>query len=279
VDTDFAGMEYSSHEEQEHGHGRSETRSVHTILHPEGIRDQSLWQDLQAITMIVSEQQVAGKEASMEVRYYIGSKAMQAAGYARAIRGHWGIENGLHWVLDMSFAEDQSRIRKEHGPENFALLRRLALSLIKRNRQRGSVRGQRLLLMRYPKLIRANSTRDQLVLNVDMAPTLLDLAGTAAPTDMHGASLLPLLKGDAPKWRTSFLAEYFAPPHNRIPAWQAVRTTQWKYIHYTAVGEMDELYDLAADRYELKNVIHEPGAAGVLKEMRTALERLRNETP
>jgi predicted transposase YbfD/YdcC len=133
-----------SHEEQEHGHGRSETRSVHTILHPEGIRDQSLWQDLQAITMIVSEQQVAGKEASMEVRYYIGSKAMQAAGYARAIRGHWGIENGLHWVLDMSFAEDQSRIRKEHGPENFALLRRLALSLIKRNRQRGSVRGQRL---------------------------------------------------------------------------------------------------------------------------------------
>jgi arylsulfatase A-like enzyme len=91
--------------------------------------------------------------------------------------------------------------------------------------------------------------------------------------------MAPRPKGNGSKWRTWFLAEYFAPPHNRIPGWQAVRTTKWKYIHYNGVEGKDELYDLAADRYELKNVIHERSAAAVLKEMQTELVRLRRAVP
>lgn len=143
-DTDFASMEPSHHVEEERGHGRIATRSVTTILHPQGIRDETLWQDLRALTRIVSTRQVADQEMTEEVRYYIGSKAAGAKSYARYIRSHWGIENGLHGVLDMSFDEDHCRRRTDHSAENFALLRRLALSLLKQNGRPGSVRGKRL---------------------------------------------------------------------------------------------------------------------------------------
>jgi predicted transposase YbfD/YdcC len=143
-DSDFAGMEYSVHQEAYRGHGREETHVVHTIQQPEGIRDLALWQDLKTITLVVSTRQEKGKEATVEARYYIGSKAAKAAAHASYIRGHWGIENGLHWVLDVSFDEDQSRMRKDHSPENMSLLRRLALSLLKQHGTKGSIRGKRL---------------------------------------------------------------------------------------------------------------------------------------
>lgn len=143
VDSDFAGLEHSYHEEVYKGHGRVETHRVWTILHPEGIRDQALWQDLQAITLICSERQEKGKEDTIELRYYIGSKAAKAKAYASYVRGHWGIENGQHWVLDVCFDEDHSRMRTDHSAENMALLRRLALSLLKRHGAKGSVRGKR----------------------------------------------------------------------------------------------------------------------------------------
>jgi predicted transposase YbfD/YdcC len=94
--------------------------------------------------MIISQQQEAGKELTEEVRYYIGSKAAKAKAYASYVRGHWGIENGQHWILDVCFGEDQSRMRTDHSPENMALLRRLALSLLKQHKRKGSVRGKRL---------------------------------------------------------------------------------------------------------------------------------------
>ena len=140
---DFAGLEHSRHEEVYAGHGRKETHQVYTILHPEGIRDQALWKDLKAITLIYSERQEAGKEDTAEVRYYIGSKAAKASAYAGYVRGHWGIENGLHWILDVSFDEDGCRMRTDHSAENMALLRRLALSLLKQHGGKGSVRGKR----------------------------------------------------------------------------------------------------------------------------------------
>ncbi|HTH47219.1 MAG TPA: ISAs1 family transposase [Candidatus Limnocylindria bacterium] len=143
LDSDFAGLRHSVHEEVYTGHGRVETQQVYTILHPEGIRDQALWKDLQAITMIYSQRQQAGQEDSEEVRYYIGSKAAKASAYAGYVRGHWGIENGLHWVLDVSFDEDRSRMRTDHSAENMALLRRLALSVLKQHGGKGSVRGKR----------------------------------------------------------------------------------------------------------------------------------------
>jgi predicted transposase YbfD/YdcC len=144
LDTDFAGMEHSYHEESYRGHGREEKHSVHTILNPEGIRDQSLWQDLKAITIVFSERQEPGKGKTEELRYYIGSRAAKAKAYTSYVRSHWGIENGLHWVLDVSFDEDQCRMRTDHSPENMALLRRLALCLLKRHGRQGSIRGKRL---------------------------------------------------------------------------------------------------------------------------------------
>ncbi len=116
---------------------------MYTILHSEGIRDQALWKDLKAIALIYSERQEAGKEDTAEVRYYIGSKAAKASAYAGYVRGHGGIENGLHWILDVSFDEDHCRMRTDHSAENMALLRRLALSLLKQQGGKGSVRGKR----------------------------------------------------------------------------------------------------------------------------------------
>jgi predicted transposase YbfD/YdcC len=144
LETDFADMEYSYHEECDDGHGREEKHSVYTILNPEGIRDQALWQDLKALTIGYSERQEAGKEKTEELRYDIGSRAAKAKIYANAIRSHGGIENGLHWVLDVSFDEDGCRMRTDHSPENMAWLRRLALCLLKRHGGKGSIRGKRL---------------------------------------------------------------------------------------------------------------------------------------
>jgi predicted transposase YbfD/YdcC len=142
--TDFAGLDYSCHTEEYKGHGRVENLCVQTILKPEGMRSEELWQDLTAITMVFCERAEQGKEATTEFRYYIGSKEAPAANYASYIRGHWGIENGLHWVLDVSFDEDRSRMRTDHSAENMGLLRRLALSLLKQHKKKGSVRGKRL---------------------------------------------------------------------------------------------------------------------------------------
>jgi predicted transposase YbfD/YdcC len=144
LDTDFAGLEHSQHEECYGGHGRVERHSVHTIVNPEGIRDAALWQDLKAIVMVFSERQEQGKEETAEVRFYIGSRAAKAKAYAGSIRSHWGIENGLHWVLDVSFDEDGCRMRTDNSPENMALLRRLALCVLKRHEGKGSIRGKRL---------------------------------------------------------------------------------------------------------------------------------------
>jgi predicted transposase YbfD/YdcC len=139
---------YSYHETVECHHGRRESRCYATIDRPSGIRDESLWQDLRTITMVASERQVIGEEATTEVRYYIGSKPGKAKEYARYIRGHWGIENSLHWVLDMTFDEDRSRIRKDHGPENMAFLRRMAVSVLKNTEScKGSIRSKQLQAM------------------------------------------------------------------------------------------------------------------------------------
>ena len=136
------------------------------------------------------------------------------------------------------------------------------------------------LLMRCPKLIEAKSIRRELVLNVDIAPTLLDLAGVDVPKNMHGRSLAPLLKEGSGDWRKSALTEYFSNPNNRIPGWQAVRTERWKYVRYVGPGlnGMDELYDLEADRYEMRNLVGEASAAKTVAELRTELERLLAET-
>ncbi len=135
----------SFHETIEQGHGRLEARQYVTIDRPSGIRDAGLWQDLRTVSMVVSERQVRGGAATVEFRYYIGSKPGTAKEYARYLRGHWGIENSLHWVLDVTSREDRSRIKKENAPESFGLPRRLALCLLKKETtSKRSIKGKRL---------------------------------------------------------------------------------------------------------------------------------------
>jgi predicted transposase YbfD/YdcC len=112
------------------GRGRQEVRTVTLVTDLSRIRDRELWAGLRGVCMVL-EERTLGDQTSMEVRYYIGSFPGTAQEYAEVIRGHWGIENTLHWVLDVVFREDASRARAEHGAENLAWLRRMAVSLLK----------------------------------------------------------------------------------------------------------------------------------------------------
>ena len=131
------------------------------------------------------------------------------------------------------------------------------------------------LVIWFPKQIRAKSVPDGFALNIDVAPTLLELAGTPIPADIEGRSLMPLLRGTARDWRTSFLIEYYSDkvfPRILNMGYQSVRTERWKYIHYTELDDMDELYDLAADPGEMNNAIGDPARAA---DLRTAERRTR----
>jgi predicted transposase YbfD/YdcC len=127
---------------RERGHGRQEERSYVVIQNVEGIRDRSLWRQLTAVGMCYSERTVNG-QTSREARYFIGSRRLSAKRYGKALRNHWGIENNLHWQLDMTFDEDASRIQERNAAHNFAWLRRIALSLLKQNDSKLSIRGKR----------------------------------------------------------------------------------------------------------------------------------------
>jgi arylsulfatase A-like enzyme len=132
------------------------------------------------------------------------------------------------------------------------------------------------MAMRYPKLIKAGSKVKQLVMNVDMAPTMLTLGGGKLPPELQGTSVLPLFKGPVKNWRTSFLSEYFQEKGNpRAPSWQAVRDEQWKYVHYTELNNADELYDLKKDPYEMQNMIHD--APVMLGEKKTQLDKYNQQ--
>src|SRR5262245_61981467 len=137
------------------------------------------------------------------------------------------------------------------------------------------------LLVRYPKLIKPGTVRDEIALNIDLAPTLLALGGVSIPATMQGRSLVPLLKGLRPAWRSSFLIELYSDkvfPRIAQMGYQAVRNERWKYIHYVELDGMDELYDLKTDPYEMKNLINEPTSKIALDEMKRELERLLSET-
>lgn len=130
------------------------------------------------------------------------------------------------------------------------------------------------LLIRYPTLIKPGTKIEQFVLNIDMAPTFLDLAGVKVPPTMHGRSIVPLLKGETKGWRNSFLTEYFHEGKEAIQTWQAVRTERWKFVHYPEKNSKDELYDLKADPYEMKNLLDEPGTQETRKQLQDELKRL-----
>ncbi len=138
------------------------------------------------------------------------------------------------------------------------------------------------LLVRYPRLVKAGSKPAQMALTIDLAPTLLELGGVGPENTLDGRSLVPVLRGVAPEWRTSFLVEYWSDavfPRILRMGYDAVRTERYKYIRYRELQGMDELYDLEKDAYELENLIHSPGhvtVRGALdEELRGLLPRPR----
>jgi predicted transposase YbfD/YdcC len=143
----FAGMKHDYFQESDGGHGRIETRRVWVTPEVKWLGElRHEWSGLNALVLVEATRQLNGK-TSTERRYYIGSnKAATAERAAGSIRGHWGIENQLHWSLDMSFDEDASRIRKGHAAENFSRLRRIALNLLQRETTRKvGIKSKRLL--------------------------------------------------------------------------------------------------------------------------------------
>ena len=112
------------------------------IEHVGGIGDRQAWAGLTTVGMCLRERTVRG-ETTTEVCYFIGSRRMAARRYAAALRNHWGIENHQHWHLDVSFGEDASRVENRHGAANLALLRKMALSLLKQNPRKESIARKR----------------------------------------------------------------------------------------------------------------------------------------
>jgi predicted transposase YbfD/YdcC len=151
-DTDFAGLDYDEYETTDRGHGRIEKRSYTIIKNPTTLQQKDLWAELKVIGMCVSTRIVKDKE-STEVRYFIGSRIASAKKYGATLRGHWSIENNLHWQLDVSFDEDNNRVTKRHGAENLSLLRKLALTLLKRHPDKRSIACKRLAAAFNPNFL------------------------------------------------------------------------------------------------------------------------------
>jgi predicted transposase YbfD/YdcC len=122
----------------EKGHGREELRTYLQLPVPKSLPGFTLWKGLKSIGVVTSQCIRGGKE-TIEIRYYISSLAMGVKRFARAVRGHWGIENTCHWVLDMTYREDESRIREKALRENFAWINRFTLSLLKQHPDRASL--------------------------------------------------------------------------------------------------------------------------------------------
>jgi len=142
--TEGNGNNIDYHETFTNEHGRKDTRKYWTTSYIEWLEGKDQWKGLQSIGMTITESTTKGKTTS-EVRFYISSLPANAKTFGNAVRAHWGIETSLHWVLDVAFREDESRIRKDNAPENLAISRHIALTLLKqeKSRKRG-IAGKRL---------------------------------------------------------------------------------------------------------------------------------------
>ena len=139
--TDFTQVEHDGHAEEDHQHGRREERYTVVIRDPVGLPAE--WPDVAAVVQVNREREVHGKRTST-THYYVTSARLDAARLASVIRGHWGIENGLHWELDVVFGEDRNRTRDRNAGANLGVVRRVAVSLLKQDPKRGGLHGKRL---------------------------------------------------------------------------------------------------------------------------------------
>lgn len=138
------GVDYTQHQQCEAGHHRIEARTVFQFPVAQVFTAAQCndWAGLQSLVVVQSHRRLWNKD-TFETRYFLSSLAADAVQFARYIRAHWGIENQLHWCLDVVFNEDASRIRKDHAPRNFSLLRRFALNLLRQDTSKGSLAMKR----------------------------------------------------------------------------------------------------------------------------------------
>jgi len=145
LEDDLRSVPHRQHETHEKGHGRRDDRYYYLAKLPADFPLADEWPGLKAIGMAVRVTEHDDGRASDDVRYYIVSRYTSGKRFAEAVRGHWGIENSLHWQLDVTFQEDQCRVRKGHADANFSLLRRSSLSLLKNNKtEKVGVKNKRL---------------------------------------------------------------------------------------------------------------------------------------
>ena len=161
LETDFADVEHDQHETTETGHGRTETRVVHAVSLPKDFPGRADWKDLRTLVVVTSFRTLHGVE-SLESRYHITDHRPRAKFLGSAIRGHWSIENGQHYILDVTFGEDSRRQQDRTGAANLAAIRRLAVSLLRQEttNKRG-VKNKRLqcaLNPNYLLKVLANAT-------------------------------------------------------------------------------------------------------------------------
>jgi predicted transposase YbfD/YdcC len=137
------------------GHGRLEVRRYWQTEQIGWFADRDKWEGLRSVALVESVREVQGQQQSVERRYYLSSLSVDVARLARAVRGHWKIENQLHWVLDVVFGEDQSRARTGHAAENLAATRRLAINLLRQDKEnKRSLKSQRLRATLDPAYLR-----------------------------------------------------------------------------------------------------------------------------
>jgi N-acetylglucosamine-6-sulfatase len=137
------------------------------------------------------------------------------------------------------------------------------------------------LIVRDPRNAGAGATRPQMAQTIDLAPTILAMAGVRDTVQRHGSSLIPILEGATPPWRQSVLVEYYTDqvfPRTLTMGYQAVRTERHKYIHYLELNGMDELYDLEKDPFELNNLMGTEEGRQLLPSLEAELKRLQQAT-
>jgi len=142
IEGDFKHVPHRTHETNDKGHGRNDGRYYYLAKLPEDFPLRKQWPGLKAIGMAINiTTDKAGNERG-DVRFFIASRYMSGERFAQAVRGHWGIENSLHWVLDVTFDEDQSRVRERSLADNLSWLRRFAISLLKQHPSKHSIKGK-----------------------------------------------------------------------------------------------------------------------------------------
>jgi predicted transposase YbfD/YdcC len=142
MENDFAEIEVRRHQEQLKGHGRLDEITYYQMAAPSDLVNREKWQGLKTIGVAIRISECGGKTTS-QVRFYISSLSLGVKTFARYIRGHWAIENTLHWCLDVTFREDESRVRDRNSADNLAWLKRFSLSLLKQQKDKHSIAMRR----------------------------------------------------------------------------------------------------------------------------------------